>query len=125
MSRVKSLRAAILKDMLAQELPREDREARWCDLSQIYLAVQLSSYPPYYIRSNPTPERLTETVERFEEDTTDKARIHGRWHVILQIGEPIMVNWRCRESQVCLTKQLQETIQQMLNAINHGQKTTA
>jgi len=87
--------------------------------------VQLSSYPPYYIRSNPTPERLTETVERFEEDTTDKARIHGRWHVILQIGEPIMVNWRCRESQVCLTKQLQETIQQMLNAINHGQKTTA
>jgi 1-acyl-sn-glycerol-3-phosphate acyltransferase len=125
MSRVKSLRAAILKDMLAQELPRDDREARWRDLSQIYLAVQLSSYPPYYIRSNPTPERLTETVERFEEDTTDKARIHGRWHVILQIGEPITVNWSRRESQACLSSQLQEKIQQMLNVINHPREATA
>lgn len=121
MGRVKALRAAILKDMLADELPREDREARWRDLSEIYLAVQLSSYPSWYIRSNSTPERLTETVERFEEDTTDKARIHGRWHVILQIGEPIMVDSSGR-SQACLSKRLQEQVQQMLDTINHGRE---
>lgn len=120
MGRVKALRAAILKEMLALELPREEREARWRDLSDISLAVQLSSYPPFYVRSNPTPERLTETVERFEEDTTDKTRLHGRWHVILQIGEPMIVDSNRQRSQACLSKQLQETIQQMLDAIDHG-----
>jgi hypothetical protein len=115
--RVKALRAAILKNMLERDLPREDRDARWCDLSQIYLAMQLSSYPPFYVRSNPTPERLTETVERFQEDTTDKARIHGRWHVILQIGDPVIVDSSSR-SQVCLSKRLQEAVQQMLDTID-------
>jgi len=124
MGRVKALRAAILKDMLADELPREDREGRWRDLSEIYLAVQLSSYPSWYIRSNATLERLTETVERFEEDTTDKARIHGRWRVILQIGKPIIVDPSGR-SQTCLSKRLQEQVQQMLDTINHGREAAA
>jgi Acyltransferase len=123
--RVKALRGAILKNMLALELPREEREAcRW-DLAQIYLAMQLSSYPPCYIRSNPTPERLTETVERLEEDTTDKARIHGRCHVILEIGHPVTVNRNYREGQDCLSKRLQHTIQSMLDAINHRLEASA
>jgi hypothetical protein len=125
MGRVKALRAAILQEMLALESPPEDREARWRDLSEIYFAVQLSSYPPFYVRSNPTPERLTETVERFEENTTDKTRVHGRWHVILQIGEPIMVDSNRQGSQACLSKRLQETVQQMLDAIDHGRKVAA
>jgi 1-acyl-sn-glycerol-3-phosphate acyltransferase len=125
MGRVKALRAAILKEMLAREWPREDREARWRDLSEIYLAVQLSSYPPCYIRSNPTPERLTETVERFEEDTTDKTRVHGRWNVILQIGEPIIVDSNRRNNQACLSIRLQEAVQQMLDTINHERKVPA
>jgi Acyltransferase len=125
MGRVKALRAAILKEMLALELPRAEREARWRDLSEIYFAVQLSSYPPFYVRSNPTPERLTETVERFEEDTTDKTRVHGRWHVILQIGEPIIVDSNRQRNQACLSKRLQETIQQMLDAIDHWGESAA
>jgi hypothetical protein len=87
--------------------------------------MQLSSYPPCYIRSNPTPERLTETVERLEEDTTDKARIHGRWHVILEIGHPVTVNTNYREGQDCLSKRLQHTIQSMLDAINHRLEASA
>ncbi len=117
MGRVKALRAAILKDMLAGPLSDEERAARWCDLADVYLAVQLSSYPPQYVRSHPTPERLTETVERFEEDITDKARIHGRWHAVLQVGEPMLVESRTR-TQACLSQRLQETVQRMLDAIN-------
>ena len=37
----------------------------------IYLAGQLACYPPDYLAANPTPERLLETVERFEEDRFD------------------------------------------------------
>lgn len=117
MGRVKALRAAILKDMLAGRLSNEERAARWRDLADVYLAVQLSSYPPRYVRSHPTPERLTETVERFEEDLTDKARIHGRWHAVLQVGEPMLVESRSRP-QACLSQRLQETVQRMLDGIN-------
>ena len=117
MGRVKALRAAILKDMLAAELSSAEREARWRDLADVYLAVQLSSYPPDYVRSNPTPERLAETVERFEENITDRARIHGRWHVVLQVGEPILIESHSR-AQACLSRRLQESIQQMIEGIN-------
>jgi len=125
MGRVKALRAAILKEMLDQELSSEEREARWRDLADIYLAVQLSSYPPSYLRSNPTPERLTETVERLEEDSTDNARIHGRWHVILEVGNAIRVDPHSLRKQDCLSKSLQETVQRMLDSINNGQGATA
>jgi hypothetical protein len=126
LGRVKSLRAAILKDMLAGELSTEERETRWHDLADIYLAIQLSSYPPRYVRSNPTPERLTETVERFEEDTTDKARIHGRWRVILQVGKEIRISSSDRRSHECLTNKLQEeAIRQMLDAIHHSREAPA
>jgi hypothetical protein len=117
MGRVKALRAAILKEMLAGGLPSEELAVRWQDLADIYLAVQLSSYPPNYIRSKPTPERLTETVERFEEDTTDKTRIHGRWRVILQIGEAIEVGPR-DGGEDSLAGRLQEKVQAMLDALN-------
>jgi hypothetical protein len=86
--------------------------------------VQLSSYPSYYVRSNPTLERLTETVERLEEDTTDKARIHGRWHVILEVGVPIMVSPSYRENPSSLSQQLQELTQRMLDSINQGLEET-
>ena len=125
MGRVKALRTAILKEMLDQELSSEEREARWRDLADIYLAVQLSSYPPSYLRSNPTPERLTETVERLEEDSTDNARIHGRWHVILEVGNGIRVDPHSLRNQDCLSKSLQETVQRMLDSINNGQGATA
>jgi hypothetical protein len=118
MGRVKALRAAILKDMLAGELSSADREARWRDLADIYLAVQLSAYPPFYVRSNPTPERLTETVERLEEDLTDKARVHGRWRAIVRIGKPVVVDASRRTHDGCLSGKLQETVQRMLDGMD-------
>ncbi len=38
------------------------------------------------------PERLLETVERFEEDLTDAARVHGPMKLIIDIGEAIEVS---------------------------------
>jgi 1-acyl-sn-glycerol-3-phosphate acyltransferase len=126
MGRIKALRAAILKDMLAGgQLPPQKHAERWRELADIYLTVQLSNYPSYYVRSNPTPERLTETVERFEEDTTDKARIHGRWRVLVQIGEAVKLGANGGGSQDSLSQQLQETIQRMLDAINGGREPAA
>jgi 1-acyl-sn-glycerol-3-phosphate acyltransferase len=90
-TRVKRIRTAILPDLVKGDITEDERRRRWGQLADVYLAQQLSNYPPDYIRSNPTPERLLETVERFEEDLTDKARIHRPMTARLTIGPAIEV----------------------------------
>lgn len=91
-ARVKRLRQSILPDMTTAELPEVERERRWRQLADLYLAQQLDFYPPDYIRSRPTPERILETVERFEEDLTDVARVHSPMAAVVQVGEAIEVS---------------------------------
>lgn len=88
-ARVKRLRMAILPEIVKGEINDAERERRWCQLADLYLAQQLACYPPDYVRSKPTVERLLETVERFEEDLTDTARLHAPIHAIVEVGDPI------------------------------------
>ena len=90
--RVKGLRVKILPDMIRGDLSEEERAERWRDLADVYLAQQVSCYPPDYLVEWPSVDRYLETIERFEEDLTDKARIHGHLKVVLDIGEPIPVS---------------------------------
>lgn len=87
--RVKRLRTAILPDMADAKIDEPERQRRWKQLADLYLAQQLFNYPPDYVRSNPTPERLMETVERFEEDVTDHVTPHGPIHATVTVGEAI------------------------------------
>lgn len=89
--RVKSLRMKILPEMVQGTIDEPERQRRWKQLAAIYLAQQVSCYPPDYL-STPTVDRLLETVERFEEDLTDKARVHGSLHAVIQVGEAIEVS---------------------------------
>jgi hypothetical protein len=90
--RVKALRAAILPDLVAGEIAEEERKRRWRQLADIYLAQQLFFYPPDYFKPEPTPMKLLETVERFEEDMTDNVRIHRPVHAVVEVGEAIEVS---------------------------------
>ncbi len=50
-------------------------------------------YPRDYVtRSDNLPERVFETVERFEEDLTDEVKAHGPMHVVIEVGEAIEVS---------------------------------
>jgi 1-acyl-sn-glycerol-3-phosphate acyltransferase len=89
--RVNALRKAILPDMTGDALPPPEQERREKHLADIYLAQQLYNYPAGYFTPAPTPERILETVERFEEDTTDIARIHRPLRAIVDVGEAIDV----------------------------------
>ena len=89
--RVKRLRAAVLPAMVAGEVSDAERERRWAQLEAMYLAQQLWCYPPGYVRSRPTRERLLETVERFEEDLNDECRIYRPMSVTVRVGEAIHV----------------------------------
>jgi len=90
--RVKALRKAILPDMTGDALPPQEQERREKHLADIYLAQQLFNYPSGYFTPAPTPERILETVERFEEDTTDIARIHRPLRAIVDVGKALDVS---------------------------------
>ncbi len=90
-SRVKRLRTEIVADMTGSELAADERERRWKQLADVYLANELSHYPPNYVRSNPTAYRILETLERFEEDLTDKVSAHGHISAEITVGEAIEV----------------------------------
>jgi 1-acyl-sn-glycerol-3-phosphate acyltransferase len=90
--RVKRLRTAILPDMVSGDISESERDRRWRQLADVYLAQQLWCYPPDYIRSHPHPDRMLETVERFEENLTDECRVYSPMKVTAQIGSAIPVS---------------------------------
>lgn len=90
MARVKRLRAAILPGMVNGQMTETERTSRWRDLSDIYLVQQLHCYPGDYVQT-PTPERILETIERYEEDLTDVARPHASIRAVITVGDPIDV----------------------------------
>ena len=87
--RVKRLRSAILPDLTTGELDETQRQERWLQLADLYLAQSLSRYPPDYVAAHATPMRLLETVERFEEDLTDRVRVHGPMSATITVGPAI------------------------------------
>jgi hypothetical protein len=89
MGRIKRLRSAILPDMVKGELTEDEIASRWRQLADLYLAQQLHCYSGDYLSDASTPERLLETVERYEEDLTDAARPHPPLHVVISVGEAI------------------------------------
>jgi len=114
-TRVKRLRSAILPDMTADHIDEAERQRRWSQLADLYLAQQLFLFPPDYVRNNPTPERLLETVERFEEDLTDVVQVHGELHATITVGEAIEVS-PTRESRGS-EDPLMENIRKQLQAL--------
>lgn len=89
--RVKALRMKMLPDMVHGSIDADERERRWRQLAEIYLAQQVSCYLPDYLK-HPSVDRILETIERYEEDLTDKTRVHGDLEVIIDVGEPIEVS---------------------------------
>lgn len=114
--RVKGLRTAILPDLINGGIDEQERARRWRQLADVYLSQQLALYPPHYFSQPPTAEQLLETVERFEEDLTDTARVHRPLSVVVEVGEAIEVGptrERGADSDPVMT-QLRSTLEAML-----------
>ncbi len=90
MARVKRLRTAILPGLIKGELAAVESARRWRQLTDLYVAQQLHCYAGAELGASPTPERLLETVERYEEDLTDTARPHPPLHAVICVGEAIV-----------------------------------
>lgn len=90
-ARVKRLRSAILPDLIKGELDEAESTRRWRLLQQAELAQRLAHYPPNYLDEAGDSGRLLETVERFEEDLTDKVTVHGPVAASIMVGDAIEV----------------------------------
>ena len=117
--RVKNLRTAILPDMVKGNVDAKERTRRWRHLADIYLAQQVSCYPPDYLIERPSVTRILEIVERLEEDLTDKVRAHGNLKAILEVGEAIAVDTtRDRSAEVDpLMARIGDDLQAMLDRL--------
>ena len=119
--RIKSLRMKIVPELTTGELDERERERRWTQLSQIYLSQQIASYPPDYIVSPTTDTRILETIERLEEDITDRAGVHGPLEVIIEVDEAIEVptDRTPRGEEDPIMKRLRERMQSMLDQLSN------
>lgn len=115
-ARVKRLRAAVLPDMVQGELAEPERARRWVQLKAMYLAQQLHSYPPDYIAGNDNPNRMLETVERFEEDLTDRCTVYTPRIVTVTIGAGIEVGDGSAKRGAGLIDQVETRLAEMLKS---------
>ncbi len=112
--RIKNLRVKIFPDLSLNKLSPTERKRRWRQLEDTYLAQQIDCYPEQYLAENPSVDRILETVEKFEEDLTDRCRIHKPMRVIIDVDEAIEVSpQRVRGAK---TNPLTEKIESRLEA---------
>lgn len=124
--RVKRLRSAIVPDLTTGELEEPEKQRRWKQLADLYLAQQLNHYPPNYLDQNPSTDRVLETIERLEEDLTDKIRLHGQIHATITVGEPIEVSAeRPRGGADPLLVEIRDQLETMLGIKAHEPATAS
>ena len=119
--RVKMLRFVILRDMINDNISEAERERRWQQLEDMDLAQQLSHYPPDYVKSHASPERILETIEKFEHDLTGQSRIHRPMSATVRIGEAIPVAPK-RDRKVHGDPIMQEVEQQLKHLLGLSEK---
>ncbi len=117
--RIKQLRAKMVPNLTAGDISPAARDRIWQSLARLYLAQQVASYPRDYTHRPTTVTRVLETVERLEEDLTDRARIHSPLHAIIQIDEAIVisVDKAPKDQEDPLMVQLRIRLQSMLDSL--------
>ena len=123
-ARVKTLRGKIRKELSDPDasLSAEQERSLYDDLDTLFVAVQLYSYPGQYLREQPTPDRIAETLLKLEEDVLGEAKYDVPRDVHVRFGEPIDVQEFLRDHSLTvktgagpLTARLGETLQSMLD----------
>lgn len=130
--RVKDLRRGCLETLRDPLHPAGSAaaiEARR-DIDDLFLVIQIFSYPADYMRLNPTVERVAETLMKAEEDFlgVDQAAPRAPRRAIVRLGEPIDLTERLnssgqarsRQLVPALTVEVEGRIQALLDALPPG-----
>jgi 1-acyl-sn-glycerol-3-phosphate acyltransferase len=119
--RVKELRGLALKKLSELQTDEPNRKSYENDLDDLFLVIQLFSYPGDYVEERPTVERMAETLDKFEEDVLGvfSASIRGPRRAIDSFGTPIEVASERKNKSAApdLTCALESAVQQELDGI--------
>jgi hypothetical protein len=127
-SRVSELRRRCLDVLKGTVTSPETTAQLRRDLHDVFVAVQLFSYPGDYLRESPTVERASEVLMKCEEDVlgSEVGAPHGPRRAVLKLGEPIDVAARLKAGGKLkavvgsVTTELERRIQELLDAIRPG-----
>lgn len=118
--RVKELRRHFIQQLERPDLDAASYGQLKCDMEDLFLVIQLYSYPGDYVAEAPTIERIAETLDKFEEDVLRVAypKSRGRRRATVTFGEPIPVAAErgSRDAVAELTSQLEQGVQLLLNS---------
>lgn len=122
--RIKNLRMKIFPQISKSDLEPNEIQQRWRAMHDTYLAQQVDCYPGRYVRDFPSVDRVLETLEKFEEDLTEQARVHGQMKVVIQVGDPIEVSTKRERASDGdpLMSQIKDSITGMLQTLQHESK---
>lgn len=112
--RIKNLRMKIFPDLSQNKLDSSERQRRWRQLEDTYLAQQIDCYPEQYLTEYPSVDRILDTVRKFEEDLTDRCGVNRPTRVIIDVDEAIEVS--AQRQRGAATDPLSEEIRQRLEA---------
>lgn len=90
-SRVKNLRTVVVPLLVKEGVMEETIQRARRSLSDVALAHQLENYCTDYFSTEATETQVLETIEKFEEDLTGKARIHFPLEVKMTVCDPWVV----------------------------------
>lgn len=123
--RVKELRRLLIKrleELREQGEPEEKLLRLEHELDDLFVVVQLFSYPGDYVSENPTIERIAETLDKFEEDglPANSAVARGQRKATVRFGEPVVLEPGRRDQWDTdgLTRQLEQQVQGLLNGMS-------
>ena len=126
--RVKEVRRAIIEAREnAAGSSSKEQELQWsADMDSMFLVTQLYSYPGNYMESNPTLERMAETLDKLEEDALAASypTVHADREVLVRFDQPIElpIGKEKRMAPAELTDQLEQRVQSMLDEMNSQRK---
>ena len=116
--RVKELRREFIQQLERPDLDAKSHGELKRDMEDLFLVIQLYSYPGDYVAENPSIERIAETLDKFEEDVL-KVKYpvsRGVRDATVSFGEPIPVSAErgSRGAVALLTNQLEQQVQMLL-----------
>jgi 1-acyl-sn-glycerol-3-phosphate acyltransferase len=125
--RVKELRRVCLEKLAAATTP-EQADGLRRDLNDVFVAVQLFTYPGGDLRDRPTVERVAETLMKFEQDVigTQEPPVPAPRRAIAKFGDPIDVRERMsahakpRQAAGAITVELESRIRSLMDSIGPG-----
>ena len=121
--RVKEMRRRTMELIQETEQPTDEQTEGWNDdLDDLFLVVQLFSYPGDYVAENPSIERIAETIDKLEEDVLQvySATVRSAREATVTFGEPIPIDGgkRSRDAINELTRTMEQNVQQLIDSMN-------